>query len=349
MPVLKPLLCMFIILTIAGCESLHYYTQALSGQIGILGKRQSIHRLIADPSTSPDLKKQLATIIGLRGFARDALSLPVKDNYLSFSDLNRPYALWNVYAAPEFSLVPKTWCHPIVGCVAYRGYFTKQDAENYAERLGKEGYDTFVGGVAAYSTLGWFDDPVLNTFIYRSNTKLAGLIFHELAHQLLYVKGDTTFSESFATTIEREGLRRWLGSEGNPQVFDGYMSDYRRHQEFIELVMAYRYRLESVYTEKLSITARRKAKASVFSELQKDYTHLKEQWNGYAGYDAWFGQRLNNAKIITVSTYHDLVPALSGLLQTSGNDLELFYRKCRDLAEKPQQERLKELQQYAIE
>lgn len=346
---LLSILCLVIILVITGCESLHYYTQALSGQLSILGKRQPIHHLISDPNTSPDLKERLETVLELRNFARDALCLPVKDNYLSFADLNRPYALWNVYAAPEFSLAPKTWCHPIVGCMAYRGYFTKQNADDDARRLEREGLDTFVGGIAAYSTLGWFDDPVLNTFIYRSNIKLAALIFHELAHQLLYVKDDTTFSESLATAIEQEGLRRWLGAEGNPKAFDAYMCDYRRHQEFIGLVMTYKYRLESVYAEELSVSDKRKAKASIFAELRKDYKHLREQWNGYAGYDTWFGQRLNNAKIITVSTYHDLVPAFTGLLQSSGNDLELFYAKCRDLAKKPHPERLKELRQYAIE
>jgi len=342
------ILCVTILTTTLGCESLRYYTQAISGQFTILKRRKPIDTLISDPNTSPDLKKQLRTVLALREFARDVLYLPVNDSYLSFADLHRPYAVWNVYAAPEFSLTPKTWCYPLVGCLAYRGFFAQQNALDYAEKLRMQEYDTFVSGIAAYSTLGWFADPVLNTFVYRREARLAALLFHELAHRLLYVADDTTYSESFATALEQEGLRRWLGTKADTGALNAHMSDYRRHQEFVRLVITYREQLESVYRGDSSPEGKRREKSALLERLRDDYRALKAGWNGYSGYDAWFRHPLNNAQIITVSTYHDLVPAFTNLLRASDNNLRSFYRKCRDLSKRPRQERLKELGKYAM-
>ena len=339
-------LSIFLVAALTACETVSYYGQAISGQITILNKRQLINQLLAEPLIPERLKDQLRLVLDIREFAQSELRLPVKGQYLSFADLERPYAVWNVYAAPEFSLKPKTWCHPVIGCTSYRGYFSRKNACHYADKLRKQGFDVFISGVAAYSTLGWFDDPVLNTFIYRNDIKLAALIFHELAHHLLYVANDTTFNESFASFVEQEGLRRWLIQKGNSDAFSTYETDYHRHRQFIRLVMKYRRQLELLYAKNLSPSNKRRGKAFIFDKLRSEYRQLKAQWQGYSGFDLWFSRPLNNAQMITVSIYYDLLPAFAAMLQDSGHDLELLYRKCQDLAKKSKEERHAYLNQY---
>lgn len=350
-PLPKPIqfrlsLCMLCLSLLIGCQTARYYSQAISGQLTILGNRESIEKVLRDPKTPADLREKLELVLDLRRFAESELHLPVNNNYRSFVRLSRSYALWNVYAAPEFSLSPKTWCYPIVGCAAYRGFFAEQDARDYAAKLQRKGYDTFVGGVAAYSTLGWFDDPVLSTFVNRSDTRLAALIFHELAHQVLYAEGDTVFNESFATAVEQEGLHRWLASENDLESFASYEVDNHRRRQFVQLVLKYRKQLQSLYAKDMPLAEKREAKARAFEGLEGEYKLLKQQWEGHSAYDAWFDRGLNNAKIITVSTYHDLVPAFLGLLRANGNDLEVFYEKCRDLLGKSKEERRSYLGQF---
>ena len=331
---------------LTGCESIRYYNHLISGQIKIINKNKPIHQLLDEPHVSEKLKAQLKLVLDIREFAKNELYLPVKNQYLSFVDLERPFAVWNVYATPEFSFTPKTWCYPVVGCTAYRGYFSKQDARDYTDKLKNQGYDVFMGGVAAYSTLGWFDDPVLSTFVYRSNVKLAALIFHELAHQLFYVEDDTTFNESFATAVEQEGLRRWLATKNDLGALTDYHTDYQRRRQFVQLVMKYRKQLESLYAEDVSTPSKRDAKALVFDGLRDEYRLLKQQWEGYSGYDLWFGNTLNNAQLISVSTYYDFVPEFLKLLQHSEYNLKLFYKECQNLAKKTKEERRVRLQQY---
>jgi len=335
---------MLFIPALIGCESLNYYAQALSGQMRILKKQKPIERLLTEAQTPENLKNKLELILEIRKFAEKELSLPAEEHYLTFVELERPFVLWNVYAAPEFSLLPKEWCYPIIGCTVYRGYFSKKDADDYAGRLQNEGYDVYVAGVAAYSTLGWFDDPVLSTFIHQNDIELAGIIYHELAHQRLYIEDDTTFNESFATAVEQEGLRRWLAKKNNPGAFSAYQTNYQRHQRFIQLVMKYRGRLERIYTGDLSTPDKRVAKAEEFDRMREDYRQLKQEWKGYSGYDEWFGHQLNNAQLNTVYTYYDLVPAFLKILDAGGGDLKLFYDKCEELAEKSKEERLADLQ-----
>ena len=336
----------FPVFALTGCESLSYYHQMMSGQIVILNKRQPIKQILAEPHIPTKLQEQLKLVQDIREFAKNELKLPVKNHYLSFVELDRPFVLWNVYATPEFSFRPKTWCYPIVGCTAYRGYFSKDDANDYVDKLKKKGYDVFIGGVAAYSTLGWFDDPVLSTFMNRSNIKLAALIFHELAHQLLYVENDTTFNESFATAVEQEGLRRWLVAKNNLASLSDYHIDFKRHQQFIQLIMKYRKKLELLYVQDLSALNKRNAKASLFDKLRDEYSLLKQHWKGYTGYDSWFSHKLNNAQLLSISTYYDLLPVFLKLLQNNGYDLKLFYKECQTLANKSREERLVFLQQY---
>jgi predicted aminopeptidase len=340
------ILCLLFSFALTGCESLRYYSQALSGQMTIIKKRRPIDRLLTDPQTSTNLKDKLGLILEIREFAESELYLPAEKHYLTFVELDRPFVLWTVYAAPEFSLAPKEWCYPVIGCTAYRGYFSKKDADDYAGRLQNEGDDVYVAGVSAYSTLGWFDDPVLSTFIHQNDIELAAIIYHELAHQRLYIEDDTTFNESFATAVEQEGLKRWLEKKNNPNAFSAYQIDYQRHQRFIQLVMKCRGRLDRIYAGDLSTQDKRVAKAQEFDRMREDYGQLKQEWKGYSGYDEWFGRPLNNAQLNTVYTYYDLVPAFLKLLDAGNGDLKLFYNTCEKLAEKSKEERLADLQAY---
>ncbi len=338
-----PVLILFSVINLcamSGCLSIKYYGQAVYGQCKILTNRKSINKIIADKDTPKRLKERLSLVLDIRDYAIDELKLPGSKNYLTYVDLKQPYAIWNVFATPEFSLTPKKWCYPVVGCCAYRGYFSEQNALDYADTLEKQGYDVFVGGVTAYSTLGWFNDPVLNTFINFRDTKLAALIFHELAHNILYVSDHTAFNESFATAVEQEGIRRWMTAHNNPSAINDYMIDSQRHLQFIKLIMKYRKKLESLYSKDLSLQQKREAKESTFRDLKDEYKVLKEKWEGYSGYDFWFHKKINNARMITVSTYYDLVPAFLKIMEVSGNDMEKFYIKCQELAKKPKEERL---------
>jgi len=327
-----------------GCESIRYYGQAICGQVSILNKRQPIDRLLTEKEIPEKLKVKLRQVLRIQKFAENELYLPANKNYLSFVKLERPYVTWNVFAAPEFSFAPKTWCFPIVGCTAYRGYFSEKNARTYAEKLKKTGLDIFIGGVTAYSTLGWFDDPILSTVIYRSEAGLAALIFHELAHQILYVRDDTTFNESFATAVEQEGLRLWMMATNNDQAHRDYLQSHERRLEFNTLILKYRDQLESLYRKDIPLDEKQHQKASIIKALREEYEHLKRRWQGYSGYDLWFREPINNAKINAVATYHELVPAFQKLIQRTRGDLKQFYQICQNLARKPKVKRLQELQ-----
>jgi predicted aminopeptidase len=327
-----------------GCGSMRYYSHIASGQMHIVNQRQSIREMIAAPGTDPHLKRQLQQILEIRNFAQKELSLPVDSHYLSYTDIERPYVVWNVSAAPEFSLAPKTWYYPFIGRAAYRGFFSKDMAARCAEKLEKQGLDVYVGGVTAYSTLGWFSDTVFSTIIRRDETATVALIFHELAHQILYVSDDTTFNESFATTVEQEGLRRWMTAHANPLGYQTYVLQSLRRQEFLALVMTYRAKLAELYRQENMVAEEmRRRKAALFRAMRDEYAHLKADWHGYAGYDNWFGTTLNNAKLNSVGTYYDLVPAFTQLLASQEGSLEAFYAECRILAGLPKSERNRRL------
>ncbi|MDH3879248.1 MAG: aminopeptidase, partial [Desulfobacterales bacterium] len=290
------------------CRSLPYYDQAINGQMEILRNKEPISDLVDNPETPAQLRKKLIFIQSVRDFAAKELHLPVNDHYLSYVALDRPYVVWNVVAAPQFSMTPKTWCFPIVGCVSYRGYFAEEDARRFGDSLKQEGYDVFIGGAIAYSTLGWFDDPVLSTFISLSEPGTAALIFHELAHGILYVKDDTAFNESFATAVEQEGLRRWQASVNDPKGYEKWLRHHRQRRKFTGLISRYRARLEALYERDMPLTAKRNQKAAVFSQMRTEFRDLRSDHGGMAAYDAWFNRPLNNAQLISVSTYHNWVP-----------------------------------------
>jgi predicted aminopeptidase len=337
---------LLITVTCLQCRSLPYYDQAINGQMEILRNREPISDLVDNPETPTKLRKKLIFIQSLRDFAAKELHLPVNDHYLSYVALDRPYVVWNVFAAPQFSLTPKTWCFPIVGCVSYRGYFAEDGARRFGDSLKQEGYDVFIGGAIAYSTLGWFDDPVLSTFVSLSEPDTAALIFHELAHGVLYIKDDTAFNESFATAVEQEGLRRWQASADDPEGYEKWLRKQRQRQKFTTLVSKYRTRLETLYESDLPLTAKRKKKAAVFTQMNTEFRDLKSDHNGMAVYDAWFNYPLNNAQLISVSTYHDWVPAFGRMLSESGGNLKKFYERCDQVAKKDPAERNSILEQY---
>ena len=344
--ILEIMLVLLIAATCLQCSALSYYGQAIGGQMEILRKRQPISKMVEDPDTPDALRKKLQFILAVRSFAEQKLQLSANDNYLSYVALDRPYVVWNVFAAPEFSLTPKTWCFPIVGCVSYRGYFAEAQAQRFGDALAQEGYDVFIGGATAYSTLGWFDDPVLSTFLSLSEPDIAALIFHELAHGILYVKDDTAFNESFATTVEQEGLRRWQAAAHDPGSYEKWLHKQQQYGMFTALISKYRTQLDALYESNLSAGAKRTQKAVLFDQMRTEFNNLKSAYASMAAYDVWFDHPINNAQIISVSAYHDWVPAFSRILYESGGDLTKFYQKCRDLAEIEASQRNQILAQY---
>lgn len=324
---------------VTGCASPGYYMHAMSGQLEILNKRRPVEEVLNDPATTPQTRQQLELVQRLRDFASNKLGLPDNRSYRTYADLERPFVVWNVFATPELSLEPKQWCFLFAGCVSYRGYFARDKAEQFAADLKQDGYDTYVGGVPAYSTLGWFNDPVLNTFIKRSEADLAGLLFHELAHQVLYVSGDTAFNESFATVVELEGVKRWFEKHGTAQQTEAYRQKIRRREQFTELVLKHKARLAEIYASDLGDAEKRAAKARVFDELTSKYTALKASWGGQTDYDKWFAQDLNNAHLAAIGMYSQHVAAFQILLAHQQGDLTAFYRAVKKIAKLPQAER----------
>jgi predicted aminopeptidase len=315
-----------------------YYWQAIGGQFELLRKREPIEDVIADESVDPKLKATLARIETMRRFAVDELLLPDNDSYTSYVALDRPYVVWNVVAAEEFSVEPRRWCFPFAGCVAYRGYFDKDAADRFAAKLAAEGFDVQSGGSTAYSTLGYFDDPVLSTMVNGGEQYVASLLFHELAHQQLYVKSDSEFSEAFAMVVEEVGTERWLSLHGTPADLDRYRARRQRRAQFGELIAAQQARLRALYASGASPDRLRADKQLAFERLRGEYETLKASWQGSAEYDAWFAQPLNNATLASVATYTRWLPALRARLKEVG--LEQFYADAAAIAEldEPQRE-----------
>ena len=317
---------------LAGCSNFGYYVQAMGGHLDVMRAVQPISELVRDPAIDPMLRKRLADVQAIREFASRDLGLPDNNSYRAYADLGRPYVVWNVFAAPEFSLEPKRWCMLMVGCVNYRGYYARQDAEQLAAELRLEGYDTIVGGVSAYSTLGYFDDPVLSSFLRLGTAEVARTVFHELAHQLVFVQGDSMFNESFATVVENEGMRRWLAIRATPEQRAAFEGQLERKTAVAGLIRDYRKKFHSLYDAAGSSKDQRQAKAGLLDALRRDYGELKIAWGGHAGYDKFFAEDLNNAKLASLSLYSELVPAFEALLLLEDHDLPRFYRRVATLA-----------------
>lgn len=339
MKILGFLLVFSLSLMLGGCGDIGYYAQCVKGHLSVMSQARPIASILEDPETPPDLRERLGRVLDIRDFASRDLLLPENGSYRSYADLGRPYVVWNVVATPEFSLEPLTWCFPIAGCVPYRGYFKEESAQSFADKLRSQGYDVHLYGVPAYSTLSWFNDPVLNTFCRREETYLAALIFHELAHQKLYVKNDASFNEAFAVTVEMLGVERWLSAQEQTAKLEGYLERFVREEEFIALLLGVRSRLAEVYAQPLNDDLKRLEKQRILQSFRNDYEALKAAWNGYAGYDSWMQRSLNNAHFSSVSTYRTLVPAFRALLARHDGELAGFYAAAQALAQMPHNER----------
>lgn len=337
---LRPLLlAAALAMPLAGCGNLGYYAQAVGGHFDVMGAARPIDEIVRDPAGDPALQAQLREALAIREFATRELGLPDNGSYRNYADLGRPFVLWNVFAAPEFSLQARSWCMLMVGCVNYRGYYAREDAERLAAELREEGYDTFVGGVPAYSTLGWFDDPVLNTFLRPGTLEVARTVFHELAHQLVFVRDDTVFNESFATAVENEGLRRWTAGHLAAAQRAGFEAQRARKEALVGLLRDYRKRFRQLYETPRAADLQRRAKADLLAALRVDYAALKAGWGGYAGYDKVLGADFNNATLVSFALYGELVPAFEALLAQEQHDLQRFYRRVSELAALDKDER----------
>jgi predicted aminopeptidase len=289
---------------LSGC----YLMQAAGGQMEITSRREPITDVIQNPATPDKLRSRLEYVAAARDFASRELGLPDNESYRSYADLGRPYVVWNVFAADEFSVEPRRWCFPIAGCVVYRGYFNESSAQRYALGIRSSGADAMVGGVAAYSTLGHFRDPILNTMMGWNDAQLASTLFHELAHQVVYAPGDSEFNEAFATTVEEAGLERWLIFNGRAKEMEGWRRQRERQAQFIDLLLDAREQLRELYASKIPVAQMRDRKQQILGRLKFEYTQLRAQWNGFAGYDWWFDRALGNAHLVSAATYHGCVP-----------------------------------------
>jgi len=310
---------------LSGCESLSYYGQAIGGHFKLMSQAKPIDTWLSDPATPADLKARLETARGIREFASRELHLPDNGSYTTYASLDRRFAVYNVFAAPRFSVDPKPECFPITGCVAYRGFYSEKDANAYADKLREQGFDVYTGGVLAYSTLGWFDDPLLSTFIRYPDAQVARLVFHELAHQLVYAKGDTTFNESFAVVVEDEGVRRWLEAQGRTADLAAFRAAQERKRDLAARIKDTRERLKAIYASKLTPEQMLEQKKGEFDRLR-------------ALYPTFVPAEPNNAFLVSIALYNEFVPALERVLAASGS-LDKFYERARALAHEDRKQR----------
>ncbi len=331
---------------VAGCDAT-YYWQAASGQLQLITERQSIEELVQSERTPPALKSQLQLILDARQFALDRLPITANDSYLSYVDLKREHVIWNLFVTPKLSMENQTWCYPIAGCVSYRGYFSQQKALASAQDWQQKGFDVYVGGVDAYSTLGWFDDPVLSSFLSRPPLGLAALLFHELSHQVLYVKDDTVFNESFATTVEEILLQQWVVHNHLQPTWSDYHTNKARQNAFMEMVIDNKLQRDQLFRSDRPASEKAIGKQRLIADLASQYQQFKAEWDHYSGYDDWFAQGLNNAQLSTIATYYELAPGFHALFQQSNNDLAEFINRCQALAERSKSERDSVLKQLA--
>jgi predicted aminopeptidase len=329
------LMVALVVISSGGC----YLLQSAQGQLSLMSKREPIARVIDKPSTPPALRAQLEAVTAIRDFATHELGLPDNGSYRSYADVGRPYVVWNVVAAPEFSVDPKEWCYPVVGCVAYRGYFSEQRARRFGVRMRTQGLDVVVGGVAAYSTLGHFNDPVLNTMMGWNDVELAAIVFHELTHQLLYVPNDSSFNEALATTVEEEGVRRWLQSQGRDADLVKHLEQQSHYLKVIDLLTATRTELRGIYASGMTPDRMREKKRAAFTDMRASFAVLKTGWGVHAPFESWFTEDLNNAHLASIATYFSCVPGFERELKAAGGDLAVFYARVRGLAKLDQEKR----------
>ena len=315
-------------LALQGC----YVMQAARGQLQIVNAREPIASVVEDPDEPGDLKKRLQAVQEARAFASRELGLPNNKSYTTYADLKREYVVWTVTATPEFSVDPHEWCFPIVGCVAYRGYFREASARKFAEQWHARGFDTMVGGTPAYSTLGKFNDPILNTMMSYGDDELASILFHELSHQLIYIADDTAFNEAFAVAVEQEGLARWLKARGRESELTRYRRRRERQAESLGVVRRYRAELKSLYASGIAADVMRARKATVFAQLVEELKGIDRRYSVKSGIVEDLEGQPNNARLASLATYYDCVPGFEKMLAANDHDLPRFYAAVRELA-----------------
>lgn len=345
---IRPIVIAGLSVLLAGCNGVSYYWQSVNGQLAMWSRERPVAEVISDPATDEKLRRKLIRVQKIRDFASRELKLPDNASYRSYADLGRPFAVWNVFAAPEFSVSPVQWCFPVAGCVAYRGYFERAAAESFAAGLAAEGNDVYVSGVPAYSTLGYFADPLLNTFIYFPDVEIARLLFHELAHQVAYAPDDTVFNESFAVAVETEGVKRWVAYTGDRPALADFERRQRAREVFQQIVSRCRERLAALYRSGLPADAMRARKSAILEEMVEEYRASRGRI-GFTGYDQWFARGPNNAQVVSVAIYTQLVPEFQALLKHEGGHLERFYAKVKSLASLPKNERADALRKAMVE
>ena len=345
---------MLALMTLTGCADTRYYCQSVTGHLQVMQAAKPIDDWLADPQTAASLRQRLSLARDIRRYAVAQLKLPDNASYHRYASLPRRYVVWNVVAAPEFSLTLKTWCFPVAGCVGYRGYFSEADAQAEATRLRESGLEASVYGVPAYSTLGWMNwlggDPLLSTFVSYPDGELARMLFHELSHQVLYVADDTAFNESFATAVERLGGEAWLAQQASAQARADYLVFNTRRQQFRALTRSTRDRLAQIYAKNSALaqtnTALTATKQAAMNEFRQAYEKLKATWGGYSGYDAWVAQA-NNAAFGAQAAYDDLVPGFEALFAREGRDWPRFYQAVKQLGQQDKTQRTEHLRQLA--
>jgi len=345
--IIKIIIALFLLITLSACSTISYYGQSIQGQMSLLFNRENINDVLNNPDTPDNLKASLQQAVSIRQYASTRLSLPNNNSYLNYVDVKRPYVVWNVFAAPEFSLTPKSWCYPIVGCVSYRGYFSQDDAEQEASNLEKENLDVHVGGIAAYSTLGWFDDPLMNTMLHWKQRTLAGLIFHELSHQLIYIKNETSFNEAFSSSVERLGTIQWI-LETNSQQLNDYLTYLQAQSDFRDLLLNTRQKLETLYKKSVDGTTKREQKQDIIKSLNLEYRELKTHWPENIHFDSWFKKPINNARLTSSMTYLRDIPAFFQFFVEQKGQWPAFYEYVISLEDLNKEERDKLIEEKRL-
>lgn len=334
-----------------GCGTVGFYSQALKGQWEIQRKARPIDHVLADSAVAAETRADLARVPAIRRFASTSLGLPDNPSYTTFADLGRDHVVWVVFATEEFSTTPKSWWYPIVGSLAYRGYFSEHSARALASRLEAEDLETYVGSVDAYSTLGLLGDPVLNTFVHQRDTQLAELIFHELTHQRLYLAGDTEFNEALATAYAQHGVNRWLAETGASLTErNRYTAAARGLRAFVTLALETRDALAASYAGSTGKppAVRRAAKQAILEDFERRASRLSRSHPTLTRVHTFFEEPVTNARLATLATYYDLVPGFEALLARHPNDPEAFFQEVEAFKAKPKTERHADLRALAV-
>lgn len=344
---LKVIVVVINLSLLSACSQFGFYAQSINGHFELISKQEKIVDLIEDDNVSPSRKKQLKQLREVRKFASESLALPVNESYTSFVELGRSAVTWNVVAAPKYSMTPKQWTFPVVGKLGYKGFFKKASAEKEASKLQSQGYEVFIAESSAYSTLGWFDDPIVSPMLSHGLLPAIETMFHELAHQRIYFPGDTAFNEAFATAVGQEGVKLWLKMK-SPQKLASYEEYLYKRAQFLELLLSSSKELQRLYAQELEQNVMDKKKLAIYAGLDKEYTRLKLSWHGDNRYDAWFDKPVNNARLALVGLYHQSVPLFVALFKRCEEDFLCFYKALDSLVEYSPDERVTFLRLEAL-